>query len=120
MCNRLELIKLEAISTNNCEIRTESYPSVQIQYFGSVREAARKKGESIEISTDITAYQLLQRLAGIHGEDFQGEIFQKGGKLRDDFTVTVNNAIINHLSLAETNIKPGDVISLFPVFPGGG
>jgi len=112
------LIKIKAVLTNNCEI--QSYPSIQIHYFGSIRAAACKNKEEMEIESNITAYQLLKKLAGIHGKDFQGEVFQKDGILRDDFTVAVNNAIINHLNVADTNIKPGDVISLFPVFPGGG
>ena len=109
-----------AETSKNSVNSTNPYACVQIQYFGSIRVAANKKKEEMEITSSITAYQLLQKLADIHGKDFQGEIFQKNGKIIDDLTVSVNNTIINHSNVADTNLKPGDVISLFPVFPGGG
>ena len=100
---------------------SEVLPKVQTQYFGSIREAARKNGEDIDLISDTTAYQLLQKLAGDYGEDFRNEIFQGGGEiLRDDLTVTVNGTIVSHTGTAGIKLKQGDVIALFSIFPGGG
>ena len=109
---------IEIGSNNN--IQTEPNPKVHIQYFGDIRAAAHKNGEEMEITPGIAAYEFLKRLADINGKAFRQEIFQRDGKLRDDLTVTVNKAIINHDAAANTYLEPGDVLSLFPVFPGGG
>ena len=94
---------------------------IQIQYFGSIRAAAKKSGEKVEFAAGITAYRLLRQLASFDGPEFQGEIFGENGKdLRDDLTVTLNGTIIDHSSLTEIKLNPGDALSLFPIFPGGG
>jgi MoaD family protein len=94
---------------------------IRIQYFGSVRAAAKKSEEKIEVVANITVYDFLQQLICLHEESFHSEIFNENGKkLRDDLTVTLNGTIINHSSATEINLQPGDVLSLFPIFPGGG
>lgn len=83
--------------------------------------AAHKSEEEMELASDTTVYQLLQGLVETYGENFRSEIFQESGeRLREDLIVTVNETIIKHVSAAEINLKPADVIALYPIFPGGG
>ena len=96
---------------------------IGIQYFGSIRAAAKKSEEKVKFSADITIYRLLRQIACQHKNEsnLQGEIFDESGEnLRDDLMVTLNGKIINHESAFETNLNPGDTLSLFPIFPGGG
>ena len=94
---------------------------IGVQYFGSVRAAAKKSEEKLKFAADTTIYDLLRQLTCLHEENFRGEIFgEDGKKLRDDVTVTLNGAIIDHSNAAEINLQPDDVVSLFPIFPGGG
>ena len=95
-------------------------PKIKVQYFGSVRAAVLKSEEDVGVGLNITAYQLLQKLADDYGENFREEIFEKKTNLREDVTVTVNGKIIAHTEIAQTNLKPGDTVALFPTFPGGG
>ena len=99
----------------------EVFIKVRLQYFGAVRASARKSGDDADLHPDTTLYQLLQKLSGEYGEGFQNEIFQEcGGMLRDDLTLTINGSIIKHANAAEMKLNQGDVIALFPIFPGGG
>ena len=101
--------------------RADTLPNVQIRYYGAVRGLAGKSGEDAGLAPDTTAYQLLLRLACKYGSAFRNEIFREDGEsLRDDFMLTVNETIVKHADARETTLKQGDVIALFPIFPGGG
>jgi len=105
----------------NYEISAEATPNVRILYFGAIRAAAGTSGEEVKIVVNTALYQLLRELAVIHGDSFFDEIFEEGGaSLREDLTVTVNDVVVNHASVAETGLAPGDKIALYPIFPGGG
>jgi len=94
---------------------------IGIQYFGSVRAAAKKSEEKLEFAADTTIYDLLRQLTALHEENFRGEIYDiDGKKLRDDLTVALNGTIINHSNAADIKLQANDVLSLFPIFPGGG
>ena len=98
---------------------------ISIQYFGSVRAAAKKSEEKMTFAANTTIYDLLRKLVCLceneNENDFRGEIFDNGGKnLREDLTVTLNGTIINHADAAEIKLQQGDALSLFPIFPGGG
>ena len=92
---------------------------VHIQYFGSVRAAANGAGEQAHLAGGTSVLGLLRQLADAHGEGFGGEVFA-GGTLRDDLTVSVNGAIIQHAAADEIILRPDDTVALFPLFPGGG
>jgi len=95
--------------------------SIRIQYFGSIRAAAQRSEDEAALAGDTTVYRLLLRLADGYGEGFRGEVLaESGGALRDDLTVAVNGAIIQHEAADEFLLRPGDVVALFPLFPGGG
>ena len=92
---------------------------MQVQYFGSVRAAAQKAEERAALSGQISVLELLRRLAGFYGAAFSGEVFA-GEALRDDLSVAVNGVTMRHAAAEETFLRPGDVLALFPLFPGGG
>jgi len=92
--------------------------NVQIQFYGAIREAANKSAD--DAVPGLTVLALLQKLADGYGPAFRGEIFEEGGGLRDDLTVTVNGVIVSHEATRGITTVPGDVIALLPVFPGGG
>ena len=91
----------------------------QIQYFGSIRAAAGLPGEEVDIPSHIGLFALLEELAGAHGAGFRGEVFA-GETLREDLTAALNGTIIKHEAAEEAQLRPGDVLALFPLFPGGG
>ena len=94
---------------------------IQIQYFGSIRAAAKKSEEKTEFAADTTIYHLLQKLASLYDDNFRGEIFDKDGEeLRDDLMVTLNRVIVSHADALEIKLNSGDALALFPIFPGGG
>ena len=98
-----------------------NFPKVKVQYFGSIRAAAIKPEEEVGCAPNTSVYQLLQKLTGIYGEGFRGELFEESGEgFRRDLMVMLNGTIIERTSAANINLKGGDVLALFPLFLGGG
>ena len=95
---------------------------LHIRYFGSIRAAARKNQkseENVEYIPGETVCDLMERLCGLHGEAFRGELFS-GDELREDVTISLNGTILRHETANEIVLKNDDTLSLFPIFPGGG
>ncbi|MCL2299639.1 MAG: MoaD/ThiS family protein [Firmicutes bacterium] len=91
-----------------------------VQYFGSIRDAARKPQEEIALAPGTTVYRLPQTLAGVYGDGFRGEILAVGGEnIREDLSVAVNGSIVKHGDAGTSVLRPGDTVALFPLFPGG-
>ena len=101
---------------------SEAVSKVRVQFFGTMRAVANKSEDEVELPSGTTISGLLLGLADAYGESFRDELFDENslGGLRDDVMVTLGGVIVNHANAAEINLKPGDEISLFPVFPGGG
>lgn len=93
----------------------------KVQYFGAIRVMTGRNEEEVEISSNAMIYDLLQRLSSIYGEAFKSEIFQEDGQnLRDDWIIAINGTLSEQTNIMGTRMKSGDIITLFPVFPGGG
>lgn len=99
----------------------ESSINAMVQYFGSVRTLTHLSEEEVEITSIYSVYELLHRLSDKYGEAFKNEVFQKDGKnLRDDITIAINGIFTEQTNIMKTMMESGDIITLFPVFPGGG
>ena len=109
-------------SSDALKILSEAVSKVRVKFFGSIGAAAGKSGDEVELSPDTTLCGLLRGLADAYGESLGEELFDENGLsgLRDDVMVTLGGVIVNHANAAQINLKPGDEIALFPVFPGGG
>jgi len=94
---------------------------VAVKLYGSIRAAAGIETDEIEIPSDCAAYEVLQLLSGIYGDEFTGEVFRQAERgLRDDLTVSVDGVITEHTKLEGLRLFDGAVIALLPTFPGGG
>ena len=94
---------------------------IKVQYLGPVRVVVNKREEEIEISVKATIYDLLRKLSNVYGKTFEREVFEDNGEnVRDDLIVTVNGKVIKQLDGMRTRLKLGDVVSLLPIFAGGG
>jgi len=100
----------------------KSVPGIHLKFFGSIRVAAQKIGEEREHIPGTTVYSLMQALSVAFGQSMRDELLDENapGGLREDLMVTVNEAIISKKDAGITMIGAGDVVSLFPMFPGGG
>jgi len=95
--------------------------NVRVQYLGQIRVIANTKEEELEIPSSAMVEELLSKLSGMYGKNFDGEVFMEDGKnLRDDLTVAINGTAIRQLDYLNTRLKQNDVVTLFPIFPGGG
>ena len=94
---------------------------IKVQYLGPVRVVVNKREEEIELSLKATIYELLRKLSDVYGKKFEREVFEDNGEnVRGDLIVTVNGKVIKQLDGMRTRLKLGDVVSLLPIFAGGG
>ncbi len=95
--------------------------NVKVQYLGPIRTALNKREDEIEVSPKTTVYDLLKRLSQTYGKLFESEIFEENGKnIREELVITVNGKAIGQLEGAQTALKKEDVVTLLPLFAGGG
>jgi len=108
------------------KIKKETLYNVHIRYFGAISVLTGKRDEVMTLPPNTSAYGLLQKLSDIHGDNFRDEIFADNSKdsnvkdIREDLMVTINDNVIKHENIAGIYLQSTDIISLFPVFPGGG
>ena len=93
---------------------------MQVKFFGDIGVAAKRTADEVPLLPDATVYNIMTGLADAYGESFRYEIFDASCSLRDDVTVAVNAAMIDRERITDINLNPGDVVSFFPIFPGGG
>ena len=93
---------------------------VNIQYYGAIRVAARVTGEEHSVGLGVSLYRLLNDIAEIHDKSFMDEVFVNGDGIRDDVMITVNGVVVSGARATEIDVNAGDVVALFPIFPGGG
>jgi len=100
----------------------ETTPRIQVRFFGSITAVVKNNHDSLDYSPDTTVSGLLRLLSDKHGAELRDELLDAGcaGGLRDDLMITVNDAIINHEKASEVILNAGDVVALYPTFPGGG
>jgi MoaD family protein len=94
---------------------------VRLQYLGQISAVLHKRGETVEAASKTTIYTLLKQLTGEYGDVFKREVFDEGEKeVREGVIVTVNGRAIGQLQGTDTRLQGGDVITLLPLFAGGG
>ncbi|MFH0897554.1 MAG: MoaD/ThiS family protein [Candidatus Bathyarchaeota archaeon] len=94
---------------------------VRVQYLGPVRVIVNKRAEEVDLSLTATIYELLRTLSSAYGKGFEREVFEdSGGNFRDGLIVTVNGTAAAQLNGLETRLKQDDVVTLLPLFAGGG
>ena len=94
---------------------------VKVQYLGPIRAMLKKREDEVEVSLRTTVSELLRKLSGTYGRGFEEEVFEANEEsIRDELIVTVNGRAIGQLEGARTRLNAGDVITLLPLFAGGG
>ena len=96
--------------------------TIHIQFFGSIRDAAAKVCDDMDLAAGTSVSALMQMLPAHYAPALRDELLDDSvpDGLRDDLMVTVNQAIVNHGQAGETILQPGDTVALFQTFPGGG
>ena len=99
----------------------EKMSCVTINLFSSIRYAAGTSTIEIMFPSGQTVYELLGFVADKYGKELKDEIFMPdGNKLRDDLTIIVNGMIARQSAALDKKIEDSTIVTLLPVFPGGG
>jgi len=94
---------------------------VKVRYVGLARVILKKREEDVCVPEKTTLFKLLDKLVTIYDEGFRNEVFEGNGKkISEGLLITVNGIAIGQLNGIETKLRAGDVVTLLPLFVGGG
>jgi len=93
---------------------------VKVQYLGYIKNMLRKGEDEFELREGAFLSDLLNKLAGIHGEAFRKEVFEFGLEdVKIGFVVTVNGVLMGQLRGVDTRLNDGDNVILMTLMSGG-
>lgn len=91
---------------------------VKFQFFSTLQDLTLT--DSIEIDTNGTVKDALEKIFDIYGEDFKNRILDKNsGNVKKFIIITVNRKDIRHLNGINTELNEDDEISILPAVAGG-
>lgn len=87
---------------------------------GYIKNMLKKSEDEFELSEGASLSDLLNKLAGFHGEAFRKEVYEPGLKdLKTGFVVTVNGVLTGQLRGFATKLSEGDNVILMTLMSGG-
>jgi MoaD family protein len=93
---------------------------VKVHYVGIVRNLTNRGEDEFELKEGASLSELLNKLAGNYGEQFEKEIYTSGMKdVKTNFVVTVNGALMGQLNGIDTHLNNGDNVVLMSLMTGG-
>ena len=93
---------------------------VRVQYLGYIKNTLKKSEDEFELSEGASLSDLLNKLAGIHGEAFRKEVYEPSLKdVKTGFVVTVNGVLMGQLRGVDTKLSEGDNVILMTLMSGG-
>jgi len=92
--------------------------AVTFKTFGHIASSIGETEAKIETGGK-TIQDFLDALVRRYGDKISKVLFPKGPELSDLLYILVNGRNIRHLQGLRTEIKEGDVISVFPITAGG-
>ena len=94
--------------------------NVRVQYFGYIKNMLNKREEQVELEEGASLSDLLNKLAGVHGEAFRKEVYEPGLKdVKMGFSVTVNGVLMGQLGGVDAKLGDGDNVILMSLMCGG-
>ena len=93
---------------------------VKVRYLGYISNLVRKRDDEFEFNEGASLSELLNKLAGIHGEAFRREVFEPGlTDVKTGFVVTINGVLMGQLRGVNTKLSEGDNVILMTLVSGG-
>ena len=80
----------------------------------------KKREDQIELDENASLSDLLNKLAGVHGEAFRKDVYEPGlSDVKTGFSVTVNGVFIGQLGGVDAKLADGDNVILMSLVSGG-
>lgn len=90
---------------------------VRVELYASMREVFQEKYREVELERPSNIRDVLNLLCNTYEQ--RHRIFDSSGKIRSDVNILKNGRHIKFLDSIETELKEGDIISIFPLIYGG-
>ncbi|MEN6435774.1 MAG: MoaD/ThiS family protein [Anaerolineaceae bacterium] len=91
---------------------------MEIKYFATLRDITKKKEEAFPFQGE-TLEELLQSLCKKYGKEFQKWVSCEDGGYGSLSVFLINGQDYRSLNGLKTQLKEGDLISIFPPIAGG-
>jgi MoaD family protein len=94
--------------------------NVRVQYFGYIKNLVKKKEEQFELEEGASLFDLLNKVAGVHGAAFRKDVYEPGlSDVKTGFSVTVNGVFMGQLGGLDAKLADGDNVFLMSLVSGG-
>ncbi|TYL40151.1 molybdopterin synthase sulfur carrier subunit [Natronococcus pandeyae] len=90
---------------------------LDLRFFATFREAVGEKERTQTFDDDATVGDVLTTLEGEY-DDLEGQLLEDG-EIRPQLSVLKNGRDVVHMDGPETDLEPGDTLSVFPPVAGG-
>jgi molybdopterin synthase sulfur carrier subunit len=90
---------------------------VKVEFYASMREVFQGKYREVELERPSNIRGVLNLLCNTYEQ--RHRIFDNSGQIRSDVNILKNGRHIKFLDSIETELKEGDIISIFPLIYGG-
>ena len=92
---------------------------ITVQFLGNIRETTGTREQTFEIP-EPTMQALIDRMSKEYGEDFKRALIHaRTEKVSSSVVIALNGVDIEALEGVKTNLKEGDIVSIFPPVAGG-
>ncbi len=92
---------------------------IEVRLFAGLRELAKQKAVTEDLPDGSTVADVINRLGDRFGPDFRKQVLDERGRPNESFRILVNGQSIAALQGAETKLRDGDVVAIFPPVAGG-
>jgi len=92
---------------------------IQLKFLGSLKYDINKERVEIEISSEMTIHDIVQKLLSTPSYEELNSFFSESLELKRSLLLFVNEQEISALSGMSTKLKDKDVLSFIPVIHGG-
>jgi len=92
---------------------------VKVKYFTTLRELARSSEEEIEIESDSSLGNLIEKIATKYGKEAHNYLYHKEGKIDPSIYFLVNGFDARLLLGFGTELREGDMVAIIPPIGGG-
>ncbi len=92
---------------------------IEVRLFAGLRELAKQKAVAEDLPDGGTVADAVSGLGDRFGQEFRKQVLDERGQPSESLRILVNGQNIASLQGAETKLKNGDVLAIFPPVAGG-
>ncbi len=93
--------------------------ALKVKFYSLFKINLKKSGEEYELENPITISELINYLDEDYDQYFSNKLLDDKGFISPGSIILVNGKNVLHVNELDTEVKDGDIVTLFPPSAGG-